>query len=299
MALALTGGLIWGWLATDGEMLNHLIQANRTAWSWELSRHHLGEVWSRMGWLAAPACCGALLSLVVFCAEYRQKGRTPRFVLGIHLGLTALGLLMTGKSGSSSNYYLEFYLSLVLQVGLLLGDLAALPQVHGGTRRLLRLPFLILFFCVAPLVPLLQPESVERAFRMRPALLPNREAREGLGVLVEHLEDVAGPILSQDMSLPPLADHDLIYHPFMMPDLARRGLWRDAQLIEMLERKSIPVVILSFDLGDKERWRQELQTFGAMFTADTLVSIRDNYQLDRVLPLLPTNRQLVIYRPRM
>ncbi len=298
---ALMGGILFffGWIQTDGQLGFHLIRANRTAWSTELSFFHLSRVWHEMGWAIVFAVIGWILSLFVLLVEYSKKGRTARLVLGHYLWITALGLFLTGKSGSSSNYYLEFLSALAMTLGLFLADLVALPAIHCGVRRMIRMPFLIIVFAASCMmivdVPHVPFDVVVRPKR----ILPNATAEAGLALVEEELAKVQGPILSQDMSLVIFAGKDLLYHPFLMPDLARRGLWFDDQLIQMIEDKEFPAIILSFDLDNKQRRERELRAFGAMFTASTLRAIRHAYKVERVLPLLPTQERLVIYRPKM
>ncbi len=298
MTMALATFLAWGWWRTHGEMAFHLIRANRTAWSIELATYHLQRVWQQMGWAIVLSVAALSLSLFVFLGEYRQKGRTPRFVLGHYLWLTALALILTGKSGSSSNYDLEFLAAISATLGLLLGDLAGIPRLSGAKGLARRRPALLCLMFLAVGMTMGWPSFPFRAMNRSYKVAPQEETAGGLGVIVEELAKLDGPLLSQDMSLVVMAGKDVVYHPFMMPDLARRGLWQDTLLIKMIDTHQFPAIILSFDLNDQERFAQETRQFGAMFTPGTLRAIHRNYVLKGAWDLPPTKEQVVIYVPR-
>ncbi|MFT7617545.1 MAG: hypothetical protein ACI97A_001184, partial [Planctomycetota bacterium] len=299
--MAVAGGILFavGLWQTDGEMWKHLIQANQTAWSMELCKFHVGRVWQEIGQAIVMAVLALVLSWSVFLSEYRQKGRTPRLVLGHYLWLTALGLLMTGKSGSNSNYYLEFYASVAMTLGLLVADLIAMPTLHYGKNLMRRVPIMVGMIVVflglllgIPDVPMEPPYHREYA-------VPSAETAKGLEAVIAKIAQLDGPILSQDMSLPVLAGKDVIYHPFLMPDLKRRGLWRDTLLVRMIENKTFARVVLPILLENETQIGRESRQFGAMFTKETLLAILKNYELSTdPIRLPPYIESLHIYRPK-
>jgi hypothetical protein len=62
-------------------------------------------------------------------------------------------------------------------------------------------------------------------------------------------------------------------HPFIMTNLARRGLWDDHAFVRDIARGAFPVVVLPFDFSDGTFHRAE------RWTPAMLLAVRDHYRL--------------------
>lgn len=276
------GGVYLMQRATDGRFLFHVVTANRTAFSFALLGHHLLQFLA----IAWPLIPPALLGL---CCAREQDARRRFFK--VWCCFAAFGLVALGKTGSATNYMLEMLAILAVLAGTGFGALATWA-VERPRKAALALPFLILPVLIWP------PDLDRGRFR---AALPYRqpELEAGMETVWRELGRLDGDILSWDMSLPVLAGKRLVYHPFLMPDLVRRGLFSDESLLQRIEAGDFALVVTSFDLDDAERFRAETRQEAPFFTERVLNAVKHRYRLDRILPLpAHLGGAWVCYRPR-
>ncbi len=267
---------------TGDRFFFHVVTANQTAFSFDLLAHHLRLF---VG-LAAPLLPWVVLGL----ASARAEDARRRF-LRVWLVFALFGLMSLGKTGSGTNYMLELFAILSVLAGTGLAGLADFAR-RSRRRALIASAVLVVIVAVHP------PDLEEGRFSAR---LPRRDLdlEAGMAAVRAEVGRIDGDVVSWDMSLPVLAGKRLVYHPFVIPDLVRRGLFSDAALLTKIEAGELPLVVTSFDLDDAVRFEREAGSLAPMFTERVLVALRRRYQKERELTLpAHLGGAWVFYRPR-
>lgn len=146
--------------------------------------------------------------------------------------------LLSGKVGSDMNYFLEPILG-----GILVTGLAFRYWRNGGQQW----PAWVV---AGSVMVLLQSAVVQnpRAGSYRPT---RYDLANGTELLLQ-LQQVQGVVLSEEEGIVALAGKEVGYNPFIMAELEREGVWDDTPLVEQLNARVIPVVIV-LELPDPNR----------------------------------------------
>ncbi|MCL5257478.1 MAG: glycosyltransferase family 39 protein [Chloroflexi bacterium] len=175
----------------------------------------------------------------------------------------SLTLLAAGSAGSARNYTLEFGLASCVAVGLFLRGM--------WERRTWPAAALLL---VAVLLLGLQTQAI---YGMPQRLLgrevDNDQTNARMSGIAKLVRQAPDPVLSENVGLLVTNGRQAQFNdPFLMKQVAGSGLWDQTGLIQDIQQKKFPFLIMEEDVisdtGPQERWSPEV-----------LAAIRANYKI--------------------
>lgn len=166
----------------------------------------------------------------------------------IGAGLSALTI---GKIGANVNYFLELCAALSLAVGSIVAWSRKVVGIH-----ILRIVLLVLLtFQTGRLLHTSLEENVR-------GLSARMEAVGALRNLEDTVASIQGPILADEyMGMITLQGRLLTIQPFEVTQLARAGLWDQTPLIQSIQNKEFPLILIHYFpeyAVYKERWTPEM-----------------------------------------
>lgn len=236
ITLGLIGLGVAQWL-TDGGFLRHIVGYNinrftrdqlRTMVSWVAGYMPLIAV-AMLGLASAVAACwpavgGGLPARLT--SDFRARGLA---IVVVHFGLCTMMLPLIGKSGSNTNYLLEWLCSLALLTGIAIARLACVHIPAAGGPLWLNRPT-VGFFAGCLLIGLAVIIPDPRV--SRPDVGPESHALAD--DLVRIVRDAGGPVISDDMVLVLRSGKRIVWEPAIFAELASLGRWDEALVIERI-----------------------------------------------------------------
>lgn len=230
-ALGLMEGL------TGGGFLHHVVGYNINRFSW---RYAWGTLWPERDSFLFMALMLSAAGAVMLALFWRSSGgpgpraigrrvlhvcrsdraTAARAMLLLHFVLASVMLFTLLKSGSSSNYLLDWLCVGCVLIGVLLCDLA------DSERR---------FSLVAP--PLVLAVLSLGVLSLPVRKIPDQFSQEQLdqqAALVRRIAAAEKPVASEDMSLLMLAGKPVVYEPSIVTELASVGRWDETPLVNMI-----------------------------------------------------------------
>lgn len=175
---------------------------------------------------------------------YKRVKMRELDLLSIYLLLNTLWLFAALRSGSASNYFLEFYLALFLVI---------MPVIHSGAMKktaIIQLVMIVVF--TAYMLHWNGARVAERDLAVKK--------------IVPILKKAAGDVIVEDPILAIESGHRLYLEGFPMTSLVSRGLWDQGAFVKDLEDGKFAAVVLQFDVGSgnlyftaKERFTEEMR----------------------------------------
>jgi hypothetical protein len=152
--------------------------------------------------------------------------------------------LAIAKSGSNLNYLTEMYACLAIVFGIVVASLESQKIRRGAI-------LLSLLWCSLP--------SFGLALKMPQSLNSLASAEMQRSALVQFIRKCQGPILTDDlMGLELLAEKQIIFQPYEVNQLARKGLWNDRKLRRLLRTKRFSAALIAQPFSRRfirmERW---------------------------------------------
>ena len=252
---ALTGGLsllLLGALSlfTGGGFFLHTVTANANEFRWEQVSYNLSTLQGLMPLLLIGGLAFVVLGL--------RSRPAAWWLVGTYLLGSAGAALLIGKVGSDVNYLLELSAALSLSAGALIARYASRPGARCA---------LLLALAVQVVIMVQASQYVYAGFQ---ADVISQKA--GLARLEEIVEDSKGPVLADEYAgLLPLYGRRFYLQPFEMTQLHRDGRWDQEPLLESIERRKFPVILIwkpPYAAGiERERWTREM-----------LQAIEENYE---------------------
>lgn len=232
LALGITALLALGWL-TDGGFYRHIFLYNvnrsdlsRLSWIRDVSVGHAAYV-VLAGWIL-------IRRLAELCSKYRDT-QNLRVALGGNLAdvrmliaiayllITTVMLILVAKSGSSINYFLEWFFALGLFAAMAPIEGSKGPRGNSQRKNFLAIGIPIALATEAATAPL--PRS---SFDLN-----TPQARE----LAELSADIASspkPVISDDMVLLIRSGKDVIWESAIFAELASTGDWNEQPFVERI-----------------------------------------------------------------
>ena len=266
---ALTGGLsllLLGALSvlTGGGFYFHTVTANVNEFRWEQVSYNLSTIQGIMPLLLIGGLAFVVLGL--------RSRPAAWWLVGAYLLGSAGAALLIGKVGSDVNYLLELSAALALSAGALIARYASKPGARCALLLALAVQVVIMVQASQFFYEGLQAGVISR--------------RAGLVRLEEIVEDSKGPVLADEYAgLLPLDGRRIYLQPFEMTQLQRDGRWDQEPLLESIERRKFPVILIwkpPYAAGvERERWTREM-----------LEAIEENYE--------PAHKYVrtLVYQPR-
>jgi hypothetical protein len=225
-------------IVTNGGFLDNIVGYNINRYA---LKYAIGPLWAErasfpfmvlMLLAAGTTVAGLRRTLCAgrFLARFRAADRATalRAMLLVHFVLASLMLLTLAKSGSSTNYLLDWLCVGGVLIGVALSDLARSQRWFFGATTLLILAVLTL--------PVRQ--------------IPDQFSSESLDQqagLVARIAAAHKPVASEDMVLLMLAGKPVVFEPAIVTELAAVGRWNEAPLVDMIRTDGFAFMITTDD----------------------------------------------------
>lgn len=227
--------------ATGGGFLSHVFLYN-------VNRIDVGRI-DQIGIIAFGhlfLILAALVGVATTVPALRQFARRRRnaepahaaaAMLGVYLVLTTIMLLLVLKSGSSANYFIEWFCILAIYAGLAV-RIALERSFGGGEGHATETPFAGKLAVAA---------LCAQALFIDPAQYPARffQARaDGLARLTDMVRNADGPVISDDMVVVMRAGRPVLWEPAIFTELAATGAWDETAFVRMIEQRRFAFFII-------------------------------------------------------
>jgi hypothetical protein len=275
--------LTLGWL-TDGGFYRHIFLYN-------VNRPDLGRLWW-VYYVAAGQAAYVLLAGFVLLrrlAEVRSKyGNAPnlRLALGGNVAdirlliaagyflITTLMLVLVAKSGSSINYFLEWFFALGLFAAMALSEAGSARSDIAQRTAVIAIGIPIALAIEVITSPPLLSDLVKDPARTR-----------DLSQLSGEVASSAKPVISDDMVLLVRSGQDVLWEPAIFAELASTGDWDERPFVERIRNGEFAFFITWGQRGD-ERFAERYNPA----VADAI---------DQAYPIKEEKAGLVVHRPRI
>lgn len=272
--LLLAGGFVFAalTLATQGEFFRHLVVYNANKFHWK-------DVWVMTQNVVMDMMQVSMAFLLYYIL---RSSSTRRWDLAAYAAPLAIGsFLLVGKIGAATNYLFELTFVAAWCTGLAFAE----ARVSLPPRHALRL-FLPVVLTLSTFFPLHLPHLYGEWRIYDWGGTPSSRSHELTSSLVERLEQVEGPIFSQDAGVALLAGHDLVWDPFVMTQLSEQKMWEIEPFHQMIREKRFNAVVLPCDLDlDPNSWTDG---WWSQLSEETARLFHQHY---RVVPLAPIDPQ--------
>ncbi len=272
LSLVLCGvlGLFVLFLGSAGQAWNHLVVYNA-------NDYRLSDLWVYFRqWIVLYTVWGSI-PLFILAREWKAVfGRTgePSGLLFWFIIFAVGEALLCGKIGSAPNYLLTLVAATSVSAGVFFYALEIRGQRNSSEcRKALNLPVIVfLMACLWQLTCTIHWPHHSRIidFSYTPR---TQDAYSGQWLLEKELRGLEGPVLSDRAGLTLMAGQAPVYQPFICTQLAQAGLWDQSVLLDRIENREFPRVILQFDLF--QNWDSE------RFTSEIIQTLRTHYRFSR------------------
>lgn len=299
------GLFLWLEWATGGEFYRHVVTYNANRMDWGGWRRLMkNEIWFFYHWwIAALALAGAAL-LAGWLAGRKEPAEEEepvgwfaerphtRGATGLYLGLATLSLLSYAKVGAAPNYALEPLAAAALWGPEALGRLMDRMARPGGRRIRIWAARLGGWGAAVLLVAhgLFMWNCTHRLW-----LSPDPTPRDLAGACELYLlaHESAGEVFSEEPIFTLLEGKPVLLQPFIMTQLARKGLWRDTGFCDLLRRRRFSRAIVTEDLaaGETDAYRER-------YTPGMVAALRENYAVEGRIPLPGLGRVYTVWKAK-
>ncbi|MBU4310175.1 glycosyltransferase family 39 protein, partial [bacterium] len=171
----------------------------------------------------------------------------------IYFVLAFLVALTVGKAGASINYLIEFWMVSCILLGLVIKtaqNISGSRLLKNGMATLILVTCLVQFFLSAYIY---RPES------------PNKQDRLISSKVYSYFAASKGDILSEYPTFLLFSGKEVLFQPFSLTQLSKRGIWNQRPIVEDIQKKRFSLILLSYG---RTRWTDEM-----------LEAIKENYIL--------------------
>jgi hypothetical protein len=261
-------------LATQGRFLQHIFFYNMNRYSLEwLVRNSSALL------LCAPIVVAGLLYVLphawrtAFLKSNGDGGLLSRLKsldpilagLSIYLLTSGLMILMCGKSGAGPHYTMEFAVVCAVMFGRCF--LREITTARASKGLAVRVMVLVLVLAFAGQVAILV------GFKKDANLLLSREYVAEHDALFNFIKATEKPVISDEMVMVVKSGKDIQWEPAIFAELASKGMWSEAPLIDRLNRKYFGAIVTAGDHGNFY--------FDARYTPTVYKAMAENYPVKR------------------
>ena len=240
-------------MVTDGQFYFHMITANQNTLNYASYIGYIKKLFS------------IHTSLMMLCpVAILICFKKPIYRLWvIYFIFSFLASLSITKVGSNLNYFLEVICAMCLMTGMLFHRIHTLKQTQW-TFLFLSIVSLVLF------VPLVKsrmntPNYVRYQYR-------NLTNIRKIDRYTSHImNQVNGPIISEDMGLLVVNHKPILYQPFIISQLIREGRLDESPFIYDINSRMFPLLVLRVDIHKQDST--------AHFSAGMIQAFRSHYRL--------------------
>ena len=171
---------------------------------------------------------------------------------------SSLWLLSAARAGAGPQYYIEWSLATLLWIGPSLSTLGRPNSGHG-------------WLAVALVAQLVFSDTIAatKLFRQAARLRRTEASLPGLCAALPE----GRPVPIDSAAIARACGRQPALHPFIMTNLAQRGLWDERPFVRELEQGRFPAVVLPFDVFDRDVRRFE------HWTPTMLDAVRQHYRV--------------------
>lgn len=234
--------------ATGGGFLRHvfLYNVNRIDIGRfdQITTIALGHILLIMAALVGVAATSPALRQFLVRRRQAEPQDVATTILLCYLMLTTIMLLLILKSGSSANYFIEWFAALSIFVGF--GLRMAVERSIGRGMAIASETSPAGKFAVAALCAqtlFISPNLYSPEFF---------EARaDGLAQLTEMVRSADGPVISDDMVVVMRAGRPVLWEPAIFTELASTGVYDERPFVRMIDERRFAFFIIYQGLGEK------------------------------------------------
>lgn len=237
--------LIIGLFYFERSFFDNLVTANKNEFRWNDVLSYFSLMW-RYLWLYI--LCSIFFVLYSFLASKKKEYK----YFSIYITFAFLFSLSIGKVGSNFNYFIEYIALCSITVGVCLYyAIAKIKTIKPLPQLIISFLFLIMLFTFNYNK---YNNNFSLNYRSQRVAMGERDIRHEIATIKNKekitaiLEQLQGPVLSEDMTLLAKSGHSLYFQPFVMTQLSKQGIWDQSPLIENLLDKKIPAVLTMFDV---------------------------------------------------
>ena len=158
-------------------------------------------------------------------------------MLGCYFLLTTIMLLLVLKSGSSLNYFIEWFAVLAIFIGFAM-RIAVERGFGAGRTGATKAGFAgelaVVALCAQAIYLAPNPYPVEY-FQLR---------APGIAKLTEMVRQAKGPVISDDMVVVVRAGRPVLWEPAIFNELAATGVWDEKPFIQMIDQHRFAMFIV-------------------------------------------------------
>ncbi len=224
-ALLVAGGSGLFFLAnhlTNGQLYEHVVA------------HHLSlplSLKAALGWYRTFLRAHMILVAFAGAAALYSLSRRRYSIFHLYFFAAALSLITAGKAGADINYFMELVAVSCVLFGLLFGELVLKFRKETSLQ-----------------VAMISVLAVQLTGDLRLPAMPSQSAIDDVERVSAYIVNSDGKILTDEAGLAVLNGVVPAIEPFMLTQLARRGMWDQSALLDDLREKSFSLVILRADL---------------------------------------------------
>jgi len=232
------------WL-TDGGFLLNIVGYNinryslRHAWRLFAGEERANFPFMALMPIAAIAILPGLFDRRLKMRE-ADRATTARAIVLVYFTLASLMLLLAGKSGANSNFFLDEDCVGCVLIGVMLSDLVG---AEWRSPAVATPPILALLILGAVILP--QRDILDEALEAQ--LAP-------MTALLSRVAAATKPVASEDMALLMRAGKPVLFEPAIVTELAALGRWDEGPLVGMIRSHGFAFMITADNaLGGSQR----------------------------------------------
>ena len=200
-------------------------------WVWRTYRRGASRIW-----------------LPSIMTAFRSTDRTAIYALmTLYCVASAALTILSGKTGSSSNYFLESMATWCFWLGALVARQFEDSLSEDGNPDRMRRAWTIILPCAF----VLQVSYVPGLFDSLQTSRLGPEQHTNGAALVALVRQSNGPVLSDDLALPMLAGREVPIEPYLFAELGNAGFWNENFLVDMIQERKFGAIITFRSPGDR------------------------------------------------
>jgi len=279
-------------LATHGEFLHHIFGYNINRFSIFRLRGIAHVMHQHIVYLlGALTGLGLCLSQLVKQGRARKRVALPMSVIDqqnstsvliaiIYVAIATFFLILVGKSGSTINYYVDWFFAVSIFVGVSVRPAADALFAPTNANKSAFFNLSILFPFLVGAGALLVPPAIHND------KFKNPEYRAELQSLMQRLKDSKRPVISDNMTILREAGKEVVFEPAIVAELTATKVYDERPFLQMIHNKDFEFFVTEGGRGD--------ELFGARYSPAVVAAIYRDYPrvrkmagLNIRLPALP------------
>ena len=231
------------------------------------------------------------LWLVIIISLTMGNGKF-KFLISTYIILLFLSLVTYGAEGSDSNYFVELIFALSL------GSMMWFPskdQIQTKNNQALNYQWLMVAFVLVFAIQgrIFDSDQFGQVHNLR-KLAQSQESVD------KFIANTQGDIISEDVTFLAKNGKPMVFQPYIMSLLARKGKWDQSRFVNDLRNARFTIVVLRFDVNNPNNTDKPGQYGDAgfdRFTDEMEKAIKDGYRAP-FCPNPKSNNRWFIYLPK-